>query len=62
MCESFAAENLAIPASENDWQSWAAGLKTLDNFSNEGIPGPYIFDTWQDWAVAVLNAVNTTAN
>lgn len=62
MCESFAAQNLAVPAGEDTWQDWAAGLKGLDNFSNEGIPGPYVFDQWQDWAAAVLNAVNTKAN
>jgi hypothetical protein len=59
MCESYASQSLSIPDSEDNWQQWAAGLKALDGFNNEGIPGPYVFSNWQDWAVAVLNATNS---
>jgi len=62
MCEEYAAQNLSIPSGEDTWQDWAAGLKALDTFNNEGIPGPYVFTAWQDWATAVLNAVNSKAN
>lgn len=60
MCEAYGAQQLAIPRDEADWQSWAAGLKAIDIFSNEGIPGPTAFTNWQDWATAVMNAVNSS--
>jgi hypothetical protein len=43
---------------EEEWKQWAAGLKAIDVFVNEGIPGPYIYENWQDWAQAVVGAVN----
>jgi len=58
MCELYGAQNLEIPDGEATWKSWAAGLKSIDLFSNEGVPGPYVFDNWYDWAEAVVNAVN----
>jgi hypothetical protein len=58
MCEAYAGQQLAIPADEEHWQSWAAGLKAIDIFTNEGIPGPYIYDNWHDWAQALVGAVN----
>ena len=56
MCEAYSTQQLAIP--DGDWQTWAASLKAIDVFSNEAIPGPYVYDNWQDWAAAVVNAIN----
>jgi len=58
MCELYAGQQLAIPDVGTDWKQWAAGLKAIDVFTNEGIPGPYVFNNWQDWAQEVVNAVN----
>lgn len=58
MCELYAAQQLSIPNENTDWKEWASGLKAIDVFTNEGIPGPYIFDEWQDWAEAVVGAVS----
>ena len=56
MVEAYAPQQLAIP--DGDWKTWAAGLKAIDVFSNEAIPGPYVYDNWQDWASALVNAIN----
>jgi hypothetical protein len=61
MVEAYGGQQLEIPGEEEDWKSWAAGLKGIDAFVNEGVPGPYIFENWQDWAEAVVNAVNQRA-
>ena len=58
MCEAYAGQQLAIPAGEEHWKEWAASLKAIDVFVNEGIPGPYVFDNWQDWVSVVVGAVN----
>lgn len=58
MCEAYAGQQLVIPNSQTDWKQWAAGLKAIDVFTNEGIPGPYIYNNWQDWAAALVGAVN----
>ena len=58
MCELYATQQLSIPNDSTDWKEWASGLKAIDVFTNEGIPGPYIFDNWMDWAEAVVGAVN----
>jgi hypothetical protein len=58
MCEAYAGQQLSIPDANTDWKSWAAGLKAIDVFTNEGIPGPYIYDDWQEWAAALVGAVN----
>jgi hypothetical protein len=58
MCEAYAGQQLIIPDANTDWKSWAAGLKAIDVFTNEGIPGPYIYDDWQEWAAALVGAVN----
>ena len=58
MCEGYAGQQLSIPNEKTDWKEWAAGLKAIDLFQNEAIPGPDIFDNWQDWAAALVNAVN----
>jgi len=62
MCELYATQQLAIPDANTNWQDWASGLKAIDVFSNEGIPGPYIYDDWHEWAEALVNAVNPTVN
>ena len=58
MCEAYATQQLAIPNATTNWQAWAAGLKAIDIFNNQAVPGPYVFDNWQDWASAVVNAMN----
>jgi hypothetical protein len=58
MCEAYAAQQLSINTPEEEWKKWAAGLKAIDVFENEGIPGPYIYENWYDWAQAVVGAVN----
>jgi len=58
MVELYGAQNLIIPDERTDWKEWASGLKAIDVFTNEAIPGPYQFDDWQEWAEAVVNAVN----
>jgi hypothetical protein len=58
MCEQYAAQQLSIPDANTDWKEWASSLKAIDVFTNEGIPGPFIFDNWQDWAEALVNSVN----
>jgi len=56
MVEAYAGQQLAIP--DGDWKTWAASLKAIDVFSNEAIPGPYVYENWQDWAAALVNAIN----
>lgn len=58
MCEGYAAQNLSIPDATTDWTTWAEGLKAIDIFTNEGVPGPQGFADWQEWAQALVNAVN----
>jgi len=58
MCEAYAGQQLAIPNAGTDWKEWAAGLKAIDVFTNEGIPGPYIYEDWHDWAAALVGAIN----
>ena len=62
MCEQYAAQQLAIPDASTNWQDWASGLKAIDVFTNEGIPGPSIYDDWQEWAEALVNSVNPAVN
>ena len=57
MCELYATQQLAIPMQDTDWRQWGEGLKAIDVFTNEGIPGPAVFNDWQDWAQAVVGAV-----
>ena len=57
MCELYATQQLAIPDANTDWYQWGEGLKAIDVFTNEGIPGPAVFNDWQDWAQAVVGAV-----
>lgn len=57
MCELYATQQLAIPDSNTDWRQWGEGLKAIDVFTNEGIPGPAVFNNWQDWAQAVVGTV-----
>lgn len=58
MCELYATQQLEIPSGEENWKAWAAGLKAVEVFNNEAVPGPYVFEDWHDWAAAVVNAVN----
>lgn len=62
MVEAYAAQNVSIPSGEQNWKDWASGLKAIDTFTNEGIPGPYIYNNWQDWAQALVGAINEKAN
>lgn len=61
MVEAYGGQQLEIPSGEDNWKAWATGLKAIDLFANEGVPGPYIFENWQDWAEAVVNSVNQRA-
>jgi hypothetical protein len=58
MCELYAGQQLTIPDKTTDWKEWGAGLKGIDVFTNEGIAGPYAFDSWEEWAEELVNAVN----
>ena len=58
MVEAYAGQQLSIPSGEDNWKEWAASLKAIDVFTNEGIPGPYIYNNWQDWAAALVGAIN----
>lgn len=58
MCELYAGQQLEIPNENTDWKIWASGLKAIDVFTNEGVPGPWVFNDWQEWAEEVVNAVN----
>ena len=58
MCEAYAAQQLSANTKEENWKQWAEGLKAIDVFTNEGIPGPYIYDKWQDWVSALVGAIN----
>lgn len=58
MVELYGTQNLQIPDANTDWKDWGSGLKAIDVFTNEAIPGPYQFNDWQEWAEAVVNAVN----
>lgn len=57
MVELYAAQQLEIPTAQTDWKKWGEGLKAIDVFTNEAIPGPGPFRNWQDWAAALVNAV-----
>jgi len=58
MCEAYAPQQLEIPTATTDWKLWADGLKAIDVFTNEAIPGAQGFNDWQLWAEALMNAVN----
>ena len=62
MCELYAVQQLAIPDANTDWKEWASGLKAIDVFTNEGIPGPFIYDDWHEGAEALVNSVNPSVN
>ena len=57
MCELYAAQQLEIPSSQTDWHKWGEGLKAIDVFTNEAIPGTMPYTNWMDWAYAVVGAV-----
>jgi len=58
MVEQYAAQQLEIPNANTDWKEWGQGLKAIDVFSNEAIPGTRNYDDWQEWAAQLVNAVN----
>jgi hypothetical protein len=62
MCEAYAGQQLEIPNSDDEWQTWAAGLVGIDLFTNEAIPDPYKFKNWDDWATVLVNNVNQKVN
>lgn len=61
MCELYGAQNLIIPDEQTDWAEWAEGLKAIDIFTNEAIPGPAGFEDWETWAQELVNAVNPSS-
>jgi hypothetical protein len=58
MVELYAAQQLEIPTAQTDWKKWGNGLKAIDVFTNEAIPGTDAFGNWNDWAEALVNAVS----
>jgi len=62
MCEQYASNQLAIPTPTTDWREWGDGLKAIDVFTNEAIPGTSEFNDWSDWAAALVGAMNPRAN
>ena len=58
MCELYAAQQLEVPTQFTEWQNWGEGLKAIDVFTNEAIPGTAVFNNWYDWAEALVNAIN----
>jgi hypothetical protein len=58
MVEQYASNQLSIPTPQTDWKEWGAGLKAIDVFTNEAIPGPDEYDDWFDWASALLASIN----
>jgi len=60
MVEQYASNQLSIPTPQTDWKEWGAGLKAIDVFTNEAIPGPDPYDDWFDWASALLASINPT--
>jgi hypothetical protein len=61
LVEQYAAQQLSIPDDRTDWRDWARGLKAIDVFTNEAIPGPDGFENWDDWAQQLINSVNPAA-
>jgi hypothetical protein len=57
MCELYASQQLEIPSPQTDWRTWGEGLKAIDVFTNENVPGTIPFDDWMEWAQAVVGAV-----
>ena len=57
MCELYAAQQLEIPNAKTDWRTWGEGLKAIDVFTNEAVPGTIPFNDWMEWAQAVVGAV-----
>jgi hypothetical protein len=57
MCELYAAQQLEIPDAKTDWRMWGEGLKAIDVFTNEAVPGTIPFNDWMEWAQAVVGAV-----
>lgn len=58
MAEQYAANHLEIPNQNTDWKLWGNGLKAIDVFTNEAIPGTDDYDDWHDWAQALIGAIN----
>lgn len=59
MIEGYAAQQLQMNVSEENWYEFAAGMMAIDIFQNESLPSPYLFENWQDWAQALVGAVNS---
>ena len=58
MVEQYGANQLEIPTPQTDWRLWGDGLKAIDVFTNEAIPGTGQYENWFDWAEALLAAIN----
>jgi len=43
----------------SDWQSWAAGLLSLNAIQQKGAPSPYQFDDWREWAYRLIETLGT---
>lgn len=42
----------------SDWQSWGAGLLSLNGIAQVGAPSPYQFDDWKEWAMRFIDAMD----
>ena len=62
MVEAYGSQQLVVPTDESEWKEWAAGLRGIDLFANDGVPSPDQFDDWQEWAFALVNAVSPSVN
>lgn len=43
----------------SDWQSWAAGLLSLNGIAQVGAPSPYQFEDWKDWAYRLIESLGS---
>lgn len=53
----YGQETLPVESEEN-WQSAAAQIMSLQTFSVYPVADPQTFDNWQDWARALTSAIN----
>jgi hypothetical protein len=58
MCELYATQQLEVPSAMTDWRLWGEGLKAINIFVDDGVPGTSAFADWQEWAEALVNIVN----
>lgn len=62
MCEAYAAQNLSVPVSENEWREWADGFAGIDLFAKDGTPSSALFSDWRSWAIAVVSVLSPSGS